>query len=163
MTQERLNYIQADTNAASAGPWKTFAPSKTGESENVWEAVIDLPTGVYVYRVLARTLAVAANDSSFIAMSRTAIPELLAEVERLRGEVHRREVALCSLTPGGSEFSNDPDGCVQWVRAARNNQHELIVKLIKEARSSMSIAGNVPHLQPAGNVMMHNEKERQKP
>lgn len=36
--------------------------------------------------------------------------------------------ALVSLTPGGSEFVDDPERCVAVVRATRDSQHRVIVQ-----------------------------------
>ncbi len=40
--------------------------------------------------------------------------------------------ALCSLTPGGSEFANDPVACVDYVRGKVFSLSASIVKYIKE-------------------------------
>lgn len=41
------------------------------------------------------------------------------------------QIALMSLTAGGSEFTS-PDACVAYVRQVRNSQHETIVMFKKE-------------------------------
>ncbi len=38
------------------------------------------------------------------------------------------DIALQSLTPGGSEFVNDPAACAAHVRKQRESQHETIKK-----------------------------------
>lgn len=40
--------------------------------------------------------------------------------------------ALESLTPSGSEFVNDVDTCVQYIRQRLLSQHEMIVRQQKE-------------------------------
>lgn len=40
--------------------------------------------------------------------------------------------ALCSLTPGGSEFAKDIDACVKYVKDKSFNSHKAIVSLAKE-------------------------------
>jgi hypothetical protein len=47
----------------------------------------------------------------------------VAEAER-----DRYDMALQSLTPGGSEFVHDPERCVETVRALRRGEHEAAVK-----------------------------------
>jgi hypothetical protein len=117
MTQERLDEIQAKTDCVSIGPWQvqdSCSWRRIGgmTSRGFGDGNILRP---YVARDGHPDLSTSEDVLDFIVMSRTAIPELLAEVERLRGELAR----------------------------------------------SVPIAGNFPHLQPAGNVMMHNEKKRQ--
>jgi hypothetical protein len=40
---------------------------------------------------------------------------------------------LCSLTCGGSEYANDADACVAYVRQVREQQHETILKFKRNA------------------------------
>lgn len=40
----------------------------------------------------------------------------------------RYKRALEGLTPGGSEFVNDPEYCAQYVRNQRTHQHETIIR-----------------------------------
>jgi hypothetical protein len=60
-----------------------------------------------------------------------------AATRETRGTPHDAELmkwkrALHSLTPGGSEFANDPDACVNFVKNVRTSQHNYILKLKKE-------------------------------
>lgn len=48
----------------------------------------------------------------------------------------RSQQILESLTPGGSEYFNDPERCGAYIKAKIQSQHELIksqVKRLKEA------------------------------
>ena len=56
-----------------------------------------------------------------------------AEVER-----KRFDVALQSLTPGGSEYVNDPERCVAVVRQIRDSHHKLIRESIKARKAAES-------------------------
>jgi hypothetical protein len=47
-------------------------------------------------------------------------------LDKCRQECHRRELALQSLTPGGSEYVNDPERCVSFVKNVRDKNFELI-------------------------------------
>jgi len=48
----------------------------------------------------------------------------LAEAERERDQWKK---ALHGLTPGGSEYADDPVACVEWVRKSREDQHYAIL------------------------------------
>jgi hypothetical protein len=54
----------------------------------------------------------------------------LAEAEKCE---RAWSLALQSLTPGGSEYADDPDACVKFVRETREAQHATILKLKKQA------------------------------
>ena len=62
--------------------------------------------------------------------------DLLDEVERLRAEVLRREIALTGLTPMGSEYSNAPEKCAQFARDARAGEHAAWMKTVKRLKES---------------------------
>lgn len=42
--------------------------------------------------------------------------------------------ALESLTPSGSEFYNNVDGCRQWIEQRLSRSHKLAVREVKERR-----------------------------
>jgi hypothetical protein len=46
----------------------------------------------------------------------------------------RYKRALEGLTPGGSEFVNDPEFCAAYVRKQRESQHGTILRLVHEKR-----------------------------
>jgi hypothetical protein len=48
---------------------------------------------------------------------------------------NKAQKLLESLTPGGSEFFDDPEYCVKNIREHRQSQHEIIVKLVIEKKS----------------------------
>ena len=50
-------------------------------------------------------------------------------VEAIEKELNEWRKALCSLTPGGSEYATDPQACVNYVREVRTSQMDLIRKL----------------------------------
>lgn len=47
--------------------------------------------------------------------------KLLARLERAERDLQTWRRALHSLTPGGSEYADDPQRCVQYVRASREH------------------------------------------
>src|SRR5688572_12715491 len=65
----------------------------------------------------------------YIATILNAAPDLLAAIRSRDEEVRSWSLALQSLTPGGSEFVDDPARCVAFVRDTRESQHAAIVKL----------------------------------
>lgn len=108
MTEAELAAIEARANAATAGPWFVF------EDELVWQlfadrsAIVDPGDGSEPTRIALHPLQLikapkkslifaeywlGAADSNFIAHARTDIPDLIAEVRRLRKvlEVFRDE------------------------------------------------------------------------
>ena len=52
----------------------------------------------------------------------------------LRGQILEWKRALCSLTPGGSEFADDSKACVEWALDSRNRQHELVIANVKQRK-----------------------------
>ena len=45
---------------------------------------------------------------------------------------NKAQKLLESLTPGGSEFANDPEYCVKYVKEFEVDQHKKIMSLIAE-------------------------------
>lgn len=93
MTPERLAELRRLADAATPGPWAWEA---TSQQDNSWcvgttdpphegEVVTDDDT-VVVDWVAESGNAERLADAAFLAASRTAVPDLLDEVERLRAE-----------------------------------------------------------------------------
>src|SRR6185369_6183989 len=58
--------------------------------------------------------------------------------ERVAGLTAERDAykaVLESLTPGGSEFVNDPEYCRDYVQRKLNSNHESIKRAVKESRA----------------------------
>lgn len=55
-------------------------------------------------------------DAAFIVAARAAVPALLADVDALTAERDVLRRLLESLTPGGSEFYDNPEACAMWAR-----------------------------------------------
>lgn len=51
-------------------------------------------------------------------------PKLVAENQKIKR-------LLEELTPGGSEFHNDPEYCAKWIRENRQENHFSLAKIIK--------------------------------
>lgn len=80
----------------------------------------------------------------------TALREQLAEAQTYKAWPEVREpskemLALCSLTPGGSEYANDPAACVAYARKVRESQHEAIIKFKTEANELRARLTEVSH------------------
>lgn len=41
-------------------------------------------------------------------------------------------ITLENLTPGGSEFHNDPARCREWIQRIKTECHEVVIKLRRE-------------------------------
>jgi hypothetical protein len=102
-----------------------------------WQAISKLATLIQ----MQIDFGVKNNNEAHIHFP--APPEYFAELpcsaatRETRGTPHDAELmkwkrALHSLTPGGSEFANDPDACVNFVKNVRTSQHNYILKLKKE-------------------------------
>ena len=77
MTQQELDALKALADAATPGPWEEVA-----ESGEWWiTSASDETASLYV---IPDTGLMNQADVDFIAASRTAVPALLAEVERLQ-------------------------------------------------------------------------------
>ena len=56
-------------------------------------------------------------------------PKLEAENQKLKRLLH-------DLTPGGSEFYNDPEYCAKWIRENRQEQHYSLAGMIKKEKEA---------------------------
>lgn len=59
----------------------------------------------------------------------SAYPLLLVENEKLKRLLH-------DLTPGGSEFYNDPEYCAKWIRENREANHYTLAGIVKELKKT---------------------------
>lgn len=50
-------------------------------------------------------------------------------------ELEKVKKILHELTPGGSEFYNDPEYCAKWVRENREENHYALANQIKELKN----------------------------
>ena len=54
-------------------------------------------------------------------------------------ETRRWRLALNSLTPGGSEFVDDPERCVQFVKWAQDTEHKAMLMYAKRAHDAEAL------------------------
>lgn len=63
-------------------------------------------------------------------------------VEALQAEVTRLAAELAALTPGGSEFHNSPDNCIQWIRE-RLESRAKVAKERNQLRKKLAAAEKI--------------------
>lgn len=108
MDEKRLAEIRARVEAATPGPWK----GDTGQHPP-YPQVVRAPVPVNAMTDVVATVTRFQGDQAFIAHARTDVPDLLAEVERLRrhliGAGHVPEVCDVLLGTGESCWCIDSD------------------------------------------------------
>lgn len=110
MTPERLAEIRARVKATTEGPW-SFHPN---------HAFADPSDPLYVAgdgTVIADDIS-RKNNAVFIAHSRTDVPALIAEVERLREERNVAEARVCAVNTERDKILYDRD---YWHRKVVEN------------------------------------------
>lgn len=108
MTDARLDEISALADQATPGPWEIAYDHDdrpdTGQS-------VQFPTAIGPFTWIEHPTAREDADSVFVAAARTDIPELVAEVRRLRAQVaelDERDAWLSALEQAGVD---NWDGC----------------------------------------------------
>jgi hypothetical protein len=130
MTEEQLAELEALANAATPGPWnydgmhdEIIAP-RSGDYWIVLSECRTAPDETPVDRFGHQF----CHDFAFIAASRAAVPELIAEVRRLRDLLVRcrpymRHTPLCNNCIYGIECDCGHDAILEeldgWVKAAK--------------------------------------------
>ncbi len=112
MTSEELTRLKALCEAASPAPWVTRSTTvDIGFTQVIYNKLmsVDGPHGVINFRGVKE----AEADAEFIAAARTAMPLLIAEVERLEGIT----VAL--------------DEVRSYVRVLHDGREELLVEIAR--------------------------------
>lgn len=85
MTDDELNRLEALASAATPGPWRY---------EDSYDPCVITESGQYIAQTSYDQQSVSRGDrdyhvaAHFIAASRDAVPALIAEVRRLRGDPH---------------------------------------------------------------------------
>jgi hypothetical protein len=102
--------------AATPGEWEIRNHGSAGSA---------IVTGEYE-RVFTVARTFEHENAAFIAASRTAVPALLADVDRLTAERDAAYRLLEGLTPGGSEFYDSPQNCAEWAMDRMRNVMEQV-------------------------------------
>ena len=103
MDEKRLSEIEARVDLATGGPWK----HQPQPGPTAWDG-ITADEGTF----MAHVASVAdSDDANFISHARQDVPELLAEVRRLREFVSRVRKEHCACT-GPEQFPTEfPQPC----------------------------------------------------
>lgn len=117
MTDTRLAEICNAEQAASPGPWETAAMNAIPGSYlyGPRQPPEEVPAGLMKCQP---PISLCFKDAAFVALARSAIPELLAEVDRLRAAL-KAETARCAAvvraTDPEGDYRTTPDGEEQFV------------------------------------------------
>lgn len=79
-----------------------------------------------------------------------AYDAIAPEFEKLKLENEKIKRLLHDLTPGGSEFYNDPEYCARWIRDNREANHYTLAKMVAELKADKA------QLE----IMLKGEKDR---
>lgn len=52
------------------------------------------------------------------------------QIDQLKEMVEKISILLHDLTPGGSEFANDPEYCAKWIRENRLEESKSLKQII---------------------------------
>lgn len=119
MDSKRLDELEALCAAATPGPWRSTwsdPPNESDLDETIVESMApDLPRPVDRFVVGSLWYdgphtGCSEPNAALIAESRTAIPELCAEVRRLRAQVSELEPALVTLGRIADAFAVGQEG-----------------------------------------------------
>ena len=76
------------------------------------------------------------NNAESMLEGRESIATLLTDHARLVEQGDKWRLALEALTPQGSEFHNDLERCVEYVRARLDERHEALKNVAKLRREN---------------------------
>jgi hypothetical protein len=90
MTSAELEEIKQAEQAATPGPWRSVDKGNSVPSHAITTTAYWNQPPINI----CSAISPKTQDAAFIALSRTAVPRLLAEVSRLLAEVSRLQAAL---------------------------------------------------------------------
>lgn len=64
------------------------------------------------------------------------------ETTNIQQELEKLKRLLHDLTPGGSEFYNDPEYCAKWIRENREENHYALAGQIKKLKQELETGAN---------------------
>lgn len=83
------------------------------------------------------------------------------EYDQLKAENEKVKRLLHDLTPGGSEFYNDPEYCAKWIRENRTESHYNMGGIIKDLKAQLEAAKEREKvLREAAKGIIDNWEER---
>lgn len=146
-----LDDIRATCHAATPGPWETYNPNEGSEYGPLWSVANDAfhnPTGDDEPWMAVNVDTGQREDADFIAKARTDMPEMVAEIERLReananlirhAEALADELVLAAGDDRLAEFvrwlvaMDDPDDHA----ALKDRQKVTLNQIIEKAREAL--------------------------
>ena len=130
LSDERIAEIRERCDKATPGPW-----SVDEESGDVW--VPSIWRSVAIIEDLDLPLVNPAADRAFIAAARTDMPDLLAEVERLR----RLEEAVTTMPPD-TRYTPQVAGRLlwHWEQGFRHDNHTQMVEWLAGIRRALGVS-----------------------
>lgn len=102
LTPERETEIRNFEQAATPGPWCT-------DSWEIYQGTEYVAGAEWIGETCrgATTAAQDRADAAFVAAARSAVPELLAEVKRIRAELAAAKAGMQLLVDGWKQASNE--------------------------------------------------------
>lgn len=112
MTDERIKELRALDAAATPGPWLVhrFDDSPCGYIN--WQVQAEDAEASVLANIGEDECRTAKQTAQFIAMARTALPEALNEIERLRAVLKRCGRILGKIGIGDDELLDDIDAAL---------------------------------------------------
>ena len=138
--REWLDRVVADKNYPSDFEWGRILFLLGGQD---YEA-----TTIKHARIIIDELRSRLQESvDEVRVLSTQVVDVEDQLFLLRSRLQEAEAALQSLTPGGSEFVNDPWRCVKFARDARDIEHAALMKKharLQEAEKVVGAARAIP-------------------
>jgi len=124
LTIKELEAIKQRAEKATEGPWKTTPLHQRGRPEPSGY-LVTLPDAVSVdYPLLCKT------NAEFIAASRTDVPALVAEVERLKKEVAEYKNTLVRIANVAGIY--DPSQLIALAENGEETYADVLVRHIEQ-------------------------------
>lgn len=120
MTPKQLDEIENRANRATEGPWvwEATSPRMNGEQ---WNLRISDKPGI---RMVVSEYQHGPENAEFIAAARTDVPQLVAEVRRLQGQIAAVKEAL-SGHPKCDRYEDSSGITCGWKRAVHTITYAL--------------------------------------
>ncbi len=130
---ENFTYYDIDLSVQDINP--EIGQLKISHKYDKYAELICKAVNYYNNNKLAFDLATKAIEGSEAMQN---------ERQRLIEENEKVKRLLHDLTPGGSEFYNDPEYCAKWVSENRTENHYILTNMVKEqkAENKMLIDSN---------------------
>ncbi len=114
-----------DTGKTVLRKWELEYDNDTGATDESFREFYSLinPKGDVVASISYQN----QDEANEILLAVNNYKNLLNENEKIKKLLHE-------LTPGGSEFYNDPEYCAKWIKESRTENHYLLSNKIKDLK-----------------------------